>query len=320
MTSTTPRRSAPLVCPLCHAPMQRILRGTRREDQGAAWRCSRSPACGGLLLEDRVESEASGAVAGSGAGEPLRSQRVPRAGKRESIRPSHDGAESAPPAPGGDPVKVERIRLRPRGSSPGPAPRPGPSRGPRSGLSPARIGVLLLCFAAAGVAVLLWALRAPALNWVEASFPELATGFRTAFNGSDPAVPHRIRSQAERLCDWSRARFPRIASGESSPRLFFLHTGEGPVYFDCGRGSWESVGFLSPVYLRTCVAGRDPCDSGVAGFATPMLLDGQSRGSCGRCRAPSFRYRSSGFRGQRPPPDRGSRIRDPLRACEAAHE
>ena len=191
MTSTTPRRSAPLVCPLCHAPMQRILRGTRREDQGAAWRCSRSPACGGLLLEDRVESEASGAVAGSGAGEPLRSQRVTRAGKRESIRPSHDGAESAPPAPGGDPVKVERIRLRPRGSSPGPAPRPGPSRGPRSGLSPARIGVLLLCFAAAGVAVLLWALRAPALNWVEASFPELATGFRTAFNGSDPTVPHR---------------------------------------------------------------------------------------------------------------------------------
>ena len=151
----------------------------------------------------------------------------------------------------------------------GPAPRPGPSRGPRSGLSPARVGVLLLCFAAAGVAVLLWALRAPALNRVEASFPELATGFRTAFNGSDPAVPHRVRSQAERLCDWSRARFPRIASGESSPRLFFLHTGEGPAYFDCGRGSWESVGFLSPVYLRTCVAGRDPCDSGVAGFATP---------------------------------------------------
>ena len=280
MTSTTPRRSAPLVCPLCHAPMQRILRGTRKEDQGAAWRCSRSPACGGLLLEDRVESEASGPVAGSGAGEPLRSQRIPRAGKRESIRPSHDGAESAPPAPGGESVKVERIRLRPRGSSPGPAPRPSPSRGLRSGLSPARIGVLLLCFAAAGVAVLLWALRAPALNWVEASFPELATGFRTAFNGSDPAVPHRIRSQAERLCDWSRARFPRIASGESSPRLFFLHTGEGPAYFDCGRGSWESVGFLSPVYLRTCVAGRDPCDSGVAEFATPMLLDGQSRGSC----------------------------------------
>ena len=127
---------------------------------------------------------------GSGAGEPLRSQRVPRAGKRESIRPSHDGAESAPPAPGGDPVKVERIRLRPRGSSPGPAPRPGPSRGPRSGLLPARIGVLLLCLAAAGVAVLLWALRDPALNWAEASFPSSRPASGLPSTGRSP--PSRI--------------------------------------------------------------------------------------------------------------------------------
>ena len=157
----------------------------------------------------------------------------------------------------------------------------GPAkRRPQSGLSTARIGVLLLCLAGAGVAVLLWASRAPVLDWVETSFPEIATSFRTALTGSDPTVPNRVRSQAERLCDWSRARFPRIASGDSSPRLFFLHTGEGPAYFDCGQWSWQSVGFLSPVYLRTCVSGRDPCDSGVGGFATPMLLDGQSRGSC----------------------------------------
>ena len=128
--------------------------------------------------------------------------------------------------------------------------------------------------------MLLWASRNPVLNWVEASFPELATGFRAAFIASDPAVPNRVRAQAERLCDWSRARFPRIELGGASPRLFFLHTGSEPAYFDCGRGSWESVGFLSPVYLRTCVAGRDPCDSRVGGFATPLLLDGQSRGSC----------------------------------------
>ena len=158
----------------------------------------------------------------------------------------------------------------------------GPTkRRPRSGLSTARIGVLLLCLAGAGVAVLLWALRAPVPGWVEAAFPEIAADFRTAFTGSEPvAVPHRVRAQAERLCDWSRARFPRIAFGESSPRLFFLHTGEGPAYFDCGRRSWQSVGFLSPVYLRTCVAGRDPCDSGVAGFASSMLLGGQSRSTC----------------------------------------
>ena len=260
--------------------MQRISNRTGEGVEGSAWRCSRSPACGGLLIEDRVESEPPGAVAGAGTGEPLRSQRVPPSGKRESTRPGHGGAESEPPAPGSGSVRVERIRLRPRGSSPGPAPRPDPSRGPQSSSSPVRLGVLLLCFAGVGVGVLLWALRVPVPNWIEASFPELATGFRTTFIASEPAVPHRVRAQAERLCDWSRARFPRIAPGEASPRLFFLHTGSGPAYFDCGRGSWESVGFLSPVYLRTCVAGRDPCDSGVRGFATPLLLDGQSRGSC----------------------------------------
>ena len=46
----------------------------------------------------------------------------------------------------------------------------------RPGLSTARIGVLLLCFAGAGVAVLLRALRAPVPGWVEASFPERSAG------------------------------------------------------------------------------------------------------------------------------------------------
>ena len=281
MSSGPIKRSAPVLCPLCNAPMQQISNRIREGAEGSAWRCSRSPACGGLLLEDRVESQASGADAGAGAGEPFRPHRVPPAGNRESTRPSRGGAEPEAPAPGSGSVRVERIRLRPRVSPPGRASRPSPSRGPRSGLSTARIGVLLLCLAGAGVAVLLWASQAPAHRWVEVSFSELATGFRNAFTGSSPAtVPHRVRAQAARLCDWSRARFPRIAPGKSSTRLFFLHTGEGPAYFDCGRGSWETVGFLSPVYLRTCAAGRDPCDSGVAGFATPLLLDGQTRGNC----------------------------------------
>ena len=244
------------------------------------WRCSRNPECGGLLLENWAESEESGSVAGSGATEPRHTQRVSPAEKRRFTRRGHGSAEltTLPPADGS--TKVERLRSRPRASSRRRAPKPGPAHRPRPRSSLVRLGALLLCFAGVGVALLLWTLRGAVPSWVEASFTELATGFRGAATESHPPLPARVRSQAERLCRWSRARFPGLASRASSPRLFFLHTGAGPSYFDCGRGSWESVGVLSPVYLRTCVAGRDPCDAGVGGFASSTVLRGRARGIC----------------------------------------
>ena len=113
------------------------------------------------------------------------------------------------------------------------------------------------------------------VSWVENSFAELANG-----SSAVSAVPDLVRARSERLCSWSRARFPLLASGQPSPRLFFLHTGPPPAYFDCGRGAWESIGILSPLYLRTCVAGRDPCNGAVLGFASSLLLDGRTKSSC----------------------------------------
>ena len=166
--------------------------------------------------------------------------------------------------------------MRPRNSPPRVTPKPHPSRRPRAGSSTARLGGLLLCFAAAGAALLLWGPRLPGVNWVAASFAELVNG-----SSAVSLVPDSVRGQAERVCSWSRDRFPRLASGAPSSRLFFLHPKDEGAYLDCGQGSWKSVGILSSVYLRTCIAGGDPCDTGVGGFATAMLLDGKSRSGCG---------------------------------------
>ena len=71
----------------------------------------------------------------------------------------------------------------------------GPAkRRPRSGLSTVRLGVLLLCLAGAGAAVLLWPSRAPVLGWVEASFPRSRPASGLPSPGRIP-LPSRIASE-----------------------------------------------------------------------------------------------------------------------------
>ena len=124
MTSGIGKDSKSVFCPLCHASMQPLSAGRPDGHLRSAWRCSRSPACGGLLVEDSVRSEQPERGAGSGGRGPLLTQRVTPTWHCGSSRPSRDAGQIESVSSGVG--RVERIRLRPRNPSQPREPVPDP--------------------------------------------------------------------------------------------------------------------------------------------------------------------------------------------------
>ena len=150
----------------------------------------------------------------------------------------------------------------------------------RDGLRPGRFvsraGACALVLAAAVSGLLLWLNAGTIVGSVQA----LQAGA-----GGEPdsrrGVPGDVRSWAATVCGWARGRYPGLRPPVEGSRLFFLYTGPGPAYYDCGGEMWTSVGLFSPIYLRNCAAGKAPCDSPfLGGFASSMLIGGASRGAC----------------------------------------
>ena len=97
-------------------------------------------------------------------------------------------------------------------------------------------------------------------------------------------VPPDARDRAERLCSWSKARYPHLNRRTSEIRLTFvyrappaqhLEDGSKSAYYECGSGTWQRASSSPEPGIRECTTDWRPlCET--SGFAISCTPSGPS--------------------------------------------